>query len=98
MSWVRRFIRAHDWRHPRTMGATEVEQFLSGRAVRGQVAAGTQNQALAALLFLYREVLSIDLPWLDNVVRAKRPQRLPTVLSKTRRAACWRRWMAAAHG
>ena len=64
------------------MGAAEVERFLSDLAVRGQVAASTQNQALSALLFLYREVLSIDLPWLDNVVRAKRPQRLPTVLSQ----------------
>ena len=82
MAWIRRFILFHGKRHPREMGATEVEQFLSDLAVRGQVAAGTQNQALSALLFLYREVLSIDLPWLDNVVRAKRPQRLPAVLSQ----------------
>ena len=82
VAWIRRFILSSGKRHPRTMGATEVERFLSDLAVRGQVAASTQNQALSALLFLYREVLSIDLPWLDNVVRAKQPQRLPTVLSQ----------------
>jgi len=63
------------------MGQREVEAFLSLLAVRGQVAASTQNQALAALLFLYREVLKMDLPWMENVVRAKRPARIPTVLS-----------------
>ena len=82
VAWIRRFILSSGKRHPRTMGATEVEQFLSDLAVRGGVAAGTQNRALSALLFLYRVVLSIDLPWLDNVVRAKRPQRLPVVLSQ----------------
>jgi integron integrase len=64
------------------MGAPEVEAFLSTLAVQGNVAAGTQNQALAALLFLYRTVLGIDLPWLGGLVRAKRPQRVPTVLSR----------------
>jgi len=63
------------------MGAVEVEAFLTWLAVEGQVAASTQGQALAALLFLYKQVLAIDLPWLDEVVRAKRPQRLPTVLT-----------------
>ena len=82
VAWIRRFILNSGKRHPRTMGATEVERFLSDLAVRGQVAASTQNQALSALLFLYRVVLSIDLPWLDNVVRAKQPQRLPAVLSQ----------------
>lgn len=82
VAWIRRFILGNGKRHPRSMGAAEVERFLSDLAVRGHVAASTQNQALSALLFLYREVLSIDLPWLDNVVRAKRPQRLPTVLSQ----------------
>lgn len=100
VAWIRRFILGSGKRHPRTMGATEVEQFLSDLAVRGQVAASTQNQALSALLFLYREVLSIDLPWLDNVVRAKQPQRLPTVLSQdeTRRllaAMDGRPWLIA---
>ncbi len=82
VGWVRRFIRAHDRRHPRTLGAREVEAFLTLLATRDRVSASTQNQALSALLFLYREVLAVDLPWLDNVVRAKRPQRLPTVLSQ----------------
>lgn len=64
------------------MGAPEVEAFLSSLAVEGRVAASTQNQALSALLFLYREVLDIELPWMADVVRAKRPRRLPTVLSE----------------
>jgi integrase len=59
-----------------------VEAFLSHLAVEGRVSASTQNQALSALLFLYKEVLVIDLPWLDNVVRAKRPQHLPVVLTR----------------
>lgn len=82
IGWIRRFIQGNGKRHPREMGASEVERFLSDLAVQGQVAAGTKNQALSALLFLYRELLAVDLPWLDNVVRAKRPQRLPTVLSQ----------------
>jgi hypothetical protein len=73
--WVKRFILYHHKRHPREMGAAEVEQFLSWLAVAGRVSASTQGQALAALLFLYKQVLGIDLPWLDEVVRAKRPQR-----------------------
>jgi site-specific recombinase XerD len=80
--WIRRFILANGKRHPRDMGGPEVERFLSSLAVQGRVAASTQNQALSALLFLYRQVLAVDLPWLDNVVRAKRPQRVPTVLSR----------------
>lgn len=82
LHWVRRYIRHHNRRHPREMGAPEVEDFLSTLAVRNQVAAATQNQALAAILFLYREVLEINLPWLTEVVRAKRPQRLPVVLTR----------------
>lgn len=82
MGWVRRFILANERRHPREMGAVEVEAFLSGLAVHGNVAAATQNQALAALLFLYREVLEMQLPWMDEVVRAKRPQRVPAVLTR----------------
>lgn len=81
VQWVRRFILFHGKRHPREMGVREVEAFLTDLAVSGRVAASTQNQALSALLFLYREVLEIDLPWLDNVVRAKRPARLPVVLT-----------------
>ena len=64
------------------MGVAELEAFLTHLAVEGRVAASTQNQALSALLFLYREVLAINLPWLDNVVRAKTPQRLPVVLTR----------------
>jgi integron integrase len=82
IGWIRRFILATGKRHPRDMGVAEVESFLSSLAVQGQVAAGTQNQALAALLFLYREVLSIELPWMETIVRAKRPQRVPVVLSR----------------
>lgn len=63
------------------MGARQVEAFLTDLAVTRKVSASTQNQALAALLFLYKEVLGIDLPWLDDVVRAKKPQRLPVVLT-----------------
>jgi site-specific recombinase XerD len=63
------------------MGSAEVEAFLSMLAVQGRVSASTQNQALSAILFLYREVLRIELPWLDGVVRAKHKRRLPTVLS-----------------
>ena len=80
-SWIRRFIFANARRPPREMGGAEVEAFLSGLAVQGQVSASTQNQALSALLFLYRVVLGVDLAWMENVVRAKRPRRLPVVLS-----------------
>lgn len=79
--WVRRFIRFHAYRHPAEMGAAEVEAFLSDLAVRRDVSASTQNQALAALLFLYKQVLKLELPWLGEVVRAKKPVRLPVVLS-----------------
>ncbi|HET6803929.1 MAG TPA: integron integrase [Frateuria sp.] len=82
VGWIRRFILANGKRHPRDMGAAEVEAFLSGLAVQGRVSPNTQNQALSALLFLYRDVLAVELPWLDGVVRAKRPQRVPTVLSR----------------
>ncbi len=82
VAWVRRFILANGKRHPRDMGEAEVEKFLSGLAVQGKVAAATQNQALAALLFLYKQVLGIELPWMEGVVRAKRSQRVPTVLSR----------------
>ena len=81
IQWVKRYILFHGKRHPQEMGAVEVQHFLSDLAVTGQVSAATQGQALAALLFLYKNVLEIDLPWLDEIVRAKRPQRLPTVLT-----------------
>jgi len=80
--WIRRYIRATRGKHPRLLDGVAVEGFLTELAVRDRVAASTQNQALSALLFLYREVLSIDLPWMENVTRAKRPLRLPVVLSK----------------
>ena len=67
MQWMRRFVLFHGKRHPLEMGAGEVEAFLSHLAVDGKVAAATQNQALSALLFLYREVPGVTLPWLDNV-------------------------------
>lgn len=100
VGWVRRFVLFHGKRHPREMGAAEVEQFLSELAVHGEVAASTQNQALSALLFLYRDVLGVELPWLDGVIRAKRPVRVPTVLSRdevTRALACMdgRPWLLA---
>lgn len=80
--WIRRFIVENGRRHPRDMGAAEVEAFLSRLATRDDVAASTQNQALSALLFLYRQVLDIELPWMESVVRAKRPQRVPVVLTR----------------
>jgi integrase len=79
--WIRRYILFHGKRHPLEMGAEEVTQFLSSLATESKVSASTQNQALSALLFLYRDVLRVDLPWLDEVVRAKRPERLPVVLT-----------------
>jgi integron integrase len=82
VQWIRRFILFHGKRHPRDLGAPEVEAFLTHLAVEGNVAAATQNQALSALLFLYREVLEIELPWLDKVTRAKRPRHLPVVLTR----------------
>lgn len=86
-SWIVRFIRFHNLRHPESMGAAEVEAFLSHLATDRRVAASTQNQALAAILFLYKSVLGIELPWLDGITRAKRPARLPTVLSRQEVAA-----------
>lgn len=80
--WIKRFIRFHAYRHPAEMGAAEIETYLSHLAVKRDVSASTQNQALAALLFLYKQVLKQELPWLDNVVRAKRPQHMPVVLTR----------------
>jgi integron integrase len=80
--WIRRFVIFHGKRHPADLGVAEVEAFLSHLAVAGNVAAATQNQAKAALLFLYREVLGIQLPWLNEVRTAKMPSRLPVVLTR----------------
>jgi integron integrase len=82
VDWVRRYIRFHGQKHPRDLGESHVSAFLSALATERHVAASTQNQALAAILFLYRNVLEMDLPWLDDVVRAKRPRRLPVVLTR----------------
>ena len=82
VDWIKRFIIHFDKRHPRDLGAAEVEAFLTHLAVEGRVAASTQNQAKSAILFLYREVLEQELPGLNNVERAKQPQRLPVVLTQ----------------
>lgn len=82
VDWIKRFVLHFDKRHPRELGAVEVEQFLTHLAVHGKVAASTQNQAKSALLFLYKEVLAVEFPWLDNVERAKVPKRLPVVLNR----------------
>jgi len=81
LHWARRFVQFHGRRSPRELGAADVTGFLSSLATRDGVAASTQNQALAAILFLYRRVLDLDLPWFTEVVRAKRPVRIPTVLT-----------------
>lgn len=80
-SWINRFVHFHHKKHPRDMGAPEVEAFLTDLAVNGKVSAATQTQALSALLFLYKEVLGMQIPWMNGMVRAKAPQRIPTVLS-----------------
>ena len=81
VGWIRRFILFHGKRHPKVMGAAEIEAFLSNLAVVRNVSAATQNQALAALLYLYKQVLNIQLPWLDDITRAKETSRLPVVLT-----------------
>src|SRR5262245_2424579 len=80
--WMKRFIVFHGKRHPAEMGEKEIEHFLSALAVDQRVSAATQNQALNAILFLYRHVLALKPGWIENVVRAKRSQRLPVVLRK----------------
>ena len=82
VGWIRRFARFHGLRHPRLLGEQEVTAFLTDLAVRQRVSASTQSQALAALLFLYRDVIRAPLPWLNEVVRARRPSRLPNVLTR----------------
>ena len=86
LGWVRRFIKFHK-RHPRDLDAEEINRFLTHLAVHDHVAASTQRQALSAILFLYREVLNLDPPWIENIVRARQPKNLPTVLSKNEVAA-----------
>src|SRR5690348_16645667 len=82
VDWIHRFVVFHDKRHPKELGGPEVAKFLSYLAIERNVSAATQNQALAALLFLYKRVLNVKLPWIADVVRATRPKRLPTVLSQ----------------
>ncbi len=81
VGWIRRFIFFHGKRHPETMGELEIGAFLSSLATEAKVAASTQNQALAALLFLYQEVLGRELRWMGDLVHAKRPVHVPVVLT-----------------
>jgi integron integrase len=83
IDWIKRYIFFHHKRHPKDMGATEIEQFLNHLAVEKRVAASTQNQALSALIFLYRAVLRLDLEWMKNLERAKKPARLPVVMTES---------------
>jgi integron integrase len=82
LAWIRRFILFHHKRHPAAMGAPEIEAFLTHLAVEQNVAAPTQNQALSALLFLYRHILGTDIAFPLDTIRARRPRRIPTVLSR----------------
>ena len=82
VDWIKRYIWFHGKRHPQEMGASDVEAFLSHLAVERAVSASTQNQAKSAILFLYKQVLQIELPWLDNVTQAKTPKRLPVVMTR----------------
>jgi integron integrase len=85
--WIRFFIRWQQMKHPRDMGAPEVEAFLSMLATQRRVSSSSHNQALSALLFLYREVLAIDLPWMDDIKRPSYTKRIPTVLTREEVAA-----------
>ena len=80
--WIRRYICFHDKRHPLDLGALEIESFLTALVEQRNVSASTHTQALSALLFLYKEVLKVKLPWLEDIGRPKKPQRLPAVLSQ----------------
>jgi integron integrase len=83
IQWIKRFIFFHNKRHPNEMGEKEIRNYLTHLAVDKHVSASTQNQALSAILFLYKRVLELDLDWIDDVVRAKRPKYLPVVLTKS---------------
>ena len=82
IQWIKRFIFFHNKRHPKEMGEKEIRVFLTHLVVDKHVSASTQNQALSAILFLYKRVIDVGLDWIDDVVRAKRPKRFPVVLSK----------------
>jgi site-specific recombinase XerD len=90
--WVKRYIHFHGMRHPSEMGKSEIEAFLTSLAVERHVSASTQTQALSALLFLYKEVLGLEFPWLTEVTRAKRSARLPVVLTRDETRALSARW------
>jgi integrase len=83
LEWVKRYIFFHNKRHPSDMGENEVSAFLTCLAVNKHVSASKQNQALSAILFLYKRVMNIQLDWLEDVVRAKRPRRLPVVSTRS---------------
>lgn len=100
LKWIRRYIKYHGNRSPRELGPDEIQGFLSDLAERRHVSASTQNQALSALLFLYKKILRIDLPWLEDIVRAKRPVRVPIVMTRSevvKVLACMRgrKWLMA---
>ena len=80
--WIRRFISFYGNRHPRDLGKKEIQGFLNHLAMKSRVSASTQNQALSAILFLYKKVLEIDLPWMDDIVRARQPTRIPVVMTR----------------
>ena len=83
IKWIKRYIQHFDNRHPRELGASEIQGFLTFLATQLHVSASSQNQALSAILFLYKKVLGMDLPWMDDIVRAKRPVRVPIVLTRS---------------
>jgi len=82
VGWVKRFVRFHGMRHPSRLGQKEIREFLTDLAVRRRVSSSTQNQALSALIFLYKDVLRKDVHWISGIVRARKPKRLPVVLSR----------------
>ena len=83
IKWIRRFIKYHNNQHPQELGPAEIQRFLTELATKHRVSASTQNQALSAILFLYKKVLCVELPFLDEIVRAKRPVRVPIVLTRS---------------
>ena len=83
VGWIERFIRYHGLRHPTEMREQEVSDFLTSLAVTRAVSAATQNQAMSALLFLYKEVLKLECGWIKNIVRSRRPRKLPVVLTRS---------------
>jgi integron integrase len=93
--WTAAFVRWSGMRHPAEMGAPEIGQFLTHLATERNVSASTQRQALSALLFLYKDALQIDLPWVDDIVRAKQPQRIPVVLTQAEVALIWQQFPEA---